>query len=37
MTNIIWTAIVIVILLAMSGMGGKVQVSRSVDLQEVFR
>lgn len=37
MTNTIWTAIVIVILLAMSGMGGKVQVSRPVDMHEVFR
>lgn len=37
MTNTIWTAIVIVILLAMSGMGGKVQVSRPVDMGVIFK
>lgn len=37
MTNTIWTAIVIVILLAMSGMGGKAQDSRPVDMGVLFK
>jgi hypothetical protein len=37
MTNTIWIAIALVVLVSMSGTGGKVQVSRPVDVKEVFR
>lgn len=37
MTNTIWIAIALVVLVSMSGMGGKVHVSKPVDLAGIFR
>ena len=37
MTNTIWIAIALVVFVSMSGMGGKVHVSKPVDMGVIFR